>query len=228
MQQSQRGNLRTLHSFAYPGAHLLTFQLMQEASIPGPKVNYKPETFYFLTIAPGAGTGAKRTYDFSNKINIKFGTHEILALSFALHCAAVGNFAAINGYSKFARSTETKSVSISIAEKQTKFGNQRQITVFISAGSQKLAYTIDSPMAEAMSMQLEMSAKEATRLEFVRISGAANYMKPPSQQPVQGYRNGDGNIHPKFPTPQQVNNNQQQYQDGTLQQDFSNILQGAS
>jgi len=222
-----------MHNIAYPGAHLLIFQLVKEASPPSNRVNLKPELFYFVTLAPGAGRGADRTYDFQNKVNIKFGIHEILALSFALHCAAVGNLASIVGYNKFARSNETKSVTIGIAEKTSKFGNQRQITLFVSAGSAKHAFAVDATMASAMSTQLEMSAKLATQMEFTRVSNASSYVTSvPEHQTMQA----QSNRQPIQATPQPMHYQQVPQQipptaqpmmsQTNIVDDFSNMLSG--
>jgi len=186
----QQSQLKTIQSLSYPGSNLLSFQLIQEmsASVPG-KSDLKPKHWYFLTLAPGVGKGAaNRSYNFQNKVTIKFSIVEILSLSFALHSAAVGNIGAVVGYSKFAKSSEVKSVSVGISEKQSKYGTQRMITIFVNSSSNKYAFGVDCALASSISKQLEWSAKMATELEVARIKEASirpAYNVQPQQQPMQ-------------------------------------------
>lgn len=176
----QHNTLRTLQNLSFPGSNLLTVQLMYEETplMPSGKVDFKPKHWYFLTLAPGEGNGPNnRTYNFQNKINIKFSITEILSLSFILHSAAVGNINSVVGYSKFARSTETKSVSVAISEKNTKYGNQRVITLFISSGGAKYSFPMDCGLASAISKQLEWSCETANKLEITRVGGQTKPMQ---------------------------------------------------
>jgi len=191
MQQNQQNQLETVQSLSYPGSNLLTFQLINELtpSIAG-KTDLKPKHWYFLTLAPGAGNGAQnRTYNFQNKVTIKFSIVEILSLAFTLNCAAIGNIASVIGYNKFARSSETKSVSVAISEKQGKYGTQRVITLFVNSSSNKYAFGMDCALASSIAKQLEWSAKHATDLELSRVASnktVHNYntgQQQPQQQP---------------------------------------------
>jgi len=175
---SNNGTLITMHNIAQPMNHLLTIQLVNQPSAPSTKTNFKPQYFYFLTLAPGAGNGSSRTYDFSNKINMKFSIAEIFGLGFTLQQVAGGN-PRVLPYSKFSKSgTGTKVVSIVESAKQGKYGPTRIITIFVSCNSQKYSLNLSTAEAYALAKQLDLSATEATKLEFNRLSSSPTIRRP--------------------------------------------------
>jgi len=158
--------------------HLLTIQLMNQPAAPSAKTNFKAQYFYFLTLAPGAGQGSDRTYNFTAKINMKFSIAEVFSLAFILQQVAAGN-PRVLPYSKFSKSeTGTKIVSIVENSKQTQNGNERIITMFISCNTQKYSLNLAPAEAYALAKQLDLSATEATKLEFARMSSSPNISRP--------------------------------------------------
>jgi len=147
------------------------------------QTNFKPQYFYFLTLAPGAGNGSNRTYDFSNKINMKFSIAEVFGLGFTLQQVAGGN-PRVLPYSKFSKSgTGTKVVSVVESTKQSSHGPSRIITIFVSCNSQKYSLNLSTAEAYALAKQLDLSATEATKLEFNRLSSSPTIKR--SNQTIQ-------------------------------------------
>jgi len=172
-----------MHNIAQPMNHLLTIQLVNQPSAPSTKTNFKPQYFYFLTLAPGAGNGSNRTYDFSNKINMKFSIAEVFGLAFTLQQVAGGN-PRVLPYSKFSKSgTGTKVVSIIENTKQTQHGTSRVITIFVSCNSQKYSLNLAPAEAYALAKQLDLSATDATKFEFARLSSSPTVKR--SNQTIQ-------------------------------------------
>jgi len=220
--------LTTLHNIAHPANHLLTVQLVAQESAPSTRINLKPEHFYFLTLAPGEGNAANRTYNFANKINLKFSISEIFALSFTLQQCSIGNGKRVLPYSKFARSQSgQKTVSVIEGTKNTKMGETRTITIFVNCDGNNNAITLSPAEAYGLSKQLDLSAVEATKLEFTRISSQPSFQQQqsvnqPQQQPTysmpqQPTANGtpfqqQTQITPVIPNPQPMVSNASAFQ----------------
>jgi len=184
--------LITMHNIAHTANHLFTVQLVNSPSAPSTKTNFKAQYFYFVTLAPGKGSGGSRTYDFTAKVNLKFSIAEVMALSFTLQQCAVGNTARVLPYSKFSKSeTGQKTVSIAESVKQSSYGNSRQITIFVSCNGQKNSINLSPAEAYALAKQLELSSTEATKLEFARLTStpnirpASNFQQQPEPMPAQ-------------------------------------------
>jgi len=172
-----------MHNIAQPMNHLLTIQLVNSPSAPSTKTNFKAQYFYFLTLAPGAGSGANRTYDFTAKINIKYSISEIFGLAFILQQVAAGNTRVLP-YTKFSKSaTGQKNVAIIESVKQGNAGQSRQITIFVGCNGKKHSLNLSPAEAYALAKQLDLSATEATKLEFARLSSTPNISRVRTEIP---------------------------------------------
>jgi len=188
LSNNYSGNtLITMHNIAQPMNHLLTIQLVNSPSAPSTKTNFKAQYFYFLTLAPGAGSGANRTYDFTAKINMKYSIAEVFGLAFILQQVAAGNTRVLP-YTKFSKSaTGQKNVAIIENIKQGNNGPVRQITIFVGCNGKKHSLNLSPAEAYALAKQLDLSATEATKLEFSRLSStprvSQNHTSIPRDEP---------------------------------------------
>ena len=83
---SGQSNLKNLFNFSFPGVHLLQISLVKDLSNED---SYKRKHFSFITIVPGKKVDQSvsvsgRTFDWSNRINMKAEADRILALSYDL------------------------------------------------------------------------------------------------------------------------------------------------
>ncbi len=130
-QQSQNqttysDKLDIIYNMGFPYNHLITIALMKRTPIQNLNVkDYKERFFYFLTLAPGVGTADNRTYDFQQKISLKYSLRELCSLSFALKQCSTGNENNVLPYTKFAKNdNQTKNISIWVSSKTSQSNNQ--------------------------------------------------------------------------------------------------------
>jgi hypothetical protein len=132
MSQSQQQRRYTdkidnLLDFSFPSNNLLTCQLVKRTPtvLDANKVDLKEKFFFFLNMVTGVGQQNSRTYDWTQKIVIKFSLREIITMSFILIECAKGNYDNVLPYTKFANSGSgtTKNVSIWIPDNKQQYQN---------------------------------------------------------------------------------------------------------
>jgi len=106
MANGQQSTLQPVFQYSFPANNLFQISLVRDndPNLPG----YKKRHFCFLTLAPGeAGTGGGRTFNFTNKINLKQDVHKIMGLAHAFRAVARGQKAMIGNYSLFVDSSKS-------------------------------------------------------------------------------------------------------------------------
>jgi hypothetical protein len=159
--------------------------------VPSPTSNdNKERIMYFITLAPGVGSGNQRTYDMrNNKIVIKYSTREIFSFAFTLKTLSQGGSALIPNYRKFATSKSIsiwesfKQESVPDGNGQTKQVGVRYVNITASNGNTKVTVGMTSEQAYGMGQILERMGEEgfrreielgASRLSFNQSSGTVN------------------------------------------------------
>lgn len=100
MANGQQSSLQPVFQYSFPANNLFQISLVRDndPNLPG----YKKRHFCFLTLAPGeAGQSGGRTFNFTNKINLKQDVHKVLGLAHAFRAVARGQKALIGNYSLF-------------------------------------------------------------------------------------------------------------------------------
>lgn len=100
MANGQQSSLQPVFQYSFPANNLFQISLVRDndPNLPG----YKKKHFCFLTLAPGeAGAQGGRTFNFTNKINLKQDVHKVLGLAHAFRAVARGQKAMIGNYSLF-------------------------------------------------------------------------------------------------------------------------------
>lgn len=207
-QKQYTDSLQNICSFAFPANHLINFQLIR--STPNQSIQQssaKAEYFSFITIAPGEGSNESRTYNFQNKINVKFSLQEIAGLSFVLAQWADGRGNTALPYTKFARSAQgAKTVSL-WEPQQTNNGDGRpksrmiSITVKENNNGNGLTISLTPDQAYSISVSLQELFKKGISLEFER------QMNAPRQTPNQGNSNSYNNFNNNNSNSNSNNNN---------------------
>jgi len=194
-QKQYSDNLQNICSFAFPSNHLINFQLIR--AVPNQSIQQssaKAEYFSFITIAPGEGSNENRTYNFQNKINVKFSLQEIAGLSFVLKQWADGRGPTVLPYAKFARSAQgTKSVSLWEPQQNNTDGRPKSrmisITIKENNNGNGLTISITPDQAYSISVSLKELFTKGINLEFER------QMNAPKQVPVQGNSKSYNNLN---------------------------------
>jgi hypothetical protein len=174
MYQQSNNTLDKIFSYSFPSNHLLNVQLMNEINNGGKYSPDKVSHFCFVGLIPGVTTNensASRTYDFKNGITIKFSLQEISGLSFVLNMCAIGNTSAVLPYSKFAKSTSNKSVTIFEVpiDPNKKYDSRKIILKFdIVNSNSKYAITLTPDQAFSISKVLEKIFEKGISLEMER------------------------------------------------------------
>lgn len=184
--------LQNVCSFAVTANHLINFQLVR--SIPNENVqnqsNAKPEYFGFLTLAPGEGANENRTYNFQNKVTVKFSLQEYMGLSFVLKKWAEGMGKAVFPYTKFAKSGNgSKSVSVwEPTPKQDGQPKPRMVSITIKENNNGSTISLTPDQAFATAESLAELFKKGISLEFERQINAPKVTQP----------RGNGNSYSNF------------------------------
>jgi len=175
-QKQYKETLQNICSFSFPANHLVNFQLVR--AIPNNTVTQnstaKSEYFSFITIAPGEVANENRTYNFQNKITIKFSLQEIAGLSFVLKTCANGMGKVALPYTKFARSGQgSKTVSVwepaPAQQTQDNIRKARAINITIKENNTNgFTIAITPDQAFAISESLNELFKKGISLEFER------------------------------------------------------------
>jgi hypothetical protein len=181
-QQPRQYNetLENICSFSQPANHLVVFQLMRSKANEGVERNSaKPEYFAFVTIAPGEGDQANRTYNFQNSINVKYSLQEICALGYVLKMFANGMGKVCTPYVKFAKSNNgSKQVSVWEAAQQAPqqnsqggqgYAKARSINLSLRENNnQAISIPLTPEQAFAISESLNLLFVKGMNLEFER------------------------------------------------------------
>lgn len=174
MQQNKsqyKDKLQPINNINFPGANLITFQLVHRIiNYQIYKNDYKPKYFFFFTIVKGIGGKNSRTYDFNQRINIKYNTRELAMLSFVFKQLSIGNIYVLP-YDKFAR---TKHINIwqppNSKQQNAKYAKTMSYSLAVSDKSynKTVKYTMALNIHEmhALSIELDLLIKKAFTLDF--------------------------------------------------------------
>jgi hypothetical protein len=203
-QQGQQSTLQNVYSYSFTANNLFQISLVKDNDPNRP--TYKRQFFCFLTLAPGEqAQGGGRTYNFTNKINMKQDVHNIIALSHAFRAVARGQKASIGNFSLFTDSSKSshgqgggvKQVFLNEYIKQNQNANQNNPNMQASERFVSLGFRIGSnkpiglmfsvPDALACADILEHIGKLGLRLD---MSGASvSFASKPPPQPSKGSSN---------------------------------------
>lgn len=103
--QGQQSTLQNVYSYSFTANNLFQISLVRDTDPNRP--SYKRQYFCFLTLAPGEKTQSGRTYNFTNKINMKQDVHNVIALAYAFRAVARGQKASIGNFSLFTDSSRS-------------------------------------------------------------------------------------------------------------------------
>lgn len=193
-----------LYSFSFTANSLLKFDLVriQPQQQTTQYKNEKSEHCAFVNFVPGEQTNnGGRTYNFQNKISLKYGLLELEGLRFVLKNNAETNGQASNPYRKFAKSQGgQKSVSVwqgsQTKEVAGKVVNVRTIFIQAQTNQQKVSLSMTPDQAYAVAESLHQMYLKGTQLEIERM--------------IQAPRLSSGNTNNNY----QSNNNNNQQQEG--------------
>jgi len=198
MANGQQSSLQPVFQYSFPANNLFQISLVRDndPNLPG----YKKKHFCFLTLAPGeAGAQGGRTFNFTNKINLKQDVHKILGLAHAFRAVARGQKAMIGNYSLFVDSSKSayggqggsvKQVFVNdyIKKPQGKQNDpntpgERMVSLGFRIGqNQPVGLMFSVPDALACADVLEYVGKLGLRLE---AQGASVAFKAPDPVPNQ-------------------------------------------
>lgn len=213
--QQQRVYNDKIHNIAnrsFPANHLITVgliyrEVMKDAN---QKHDFKDRYFFFVTLAPGLGDGANRTYswDKNQKVTMKFSLREISALSFVLKQCAIGNDSNVLPYTKFSRSEgQSKNCSVWISSKLQNMNNQQvNVKVINLSFNGNARHSVALSPAEAYSMgeELDMLFKKGLEMEIAwqQANPQFGQESPDAPSNMSGYEQPAAPA--AFPTPGNV------------------------
>ena len=208
---NQQSTLENVVSYSFPANNLFQISLVRDADPNRP--GYKKQYFCFLTLAPGEqGQQGGRTFNFSNKINMKQDIHKVLALAHAIRTCARGQQQMIGKWSLFTDSSRSgysqgggvKMVFVNQFRNDKDQKNPRmQVSLGFKQGQNNpVGLMFDVPDALALADVIEGIGKRGLQLE---INGSSvNFNQAPSGQRTQSQQRGGG------PAPGPFSENQSQ------------------
>lgn len=219
MSNGQQSTLENVTSYSFPANNLFQISLVRDADPNRP--NYKKQYFCFLTLAPGEQSQqGGRTFNFTNKINMKQDIHKILALAYAIRACARGQQQAIGKWSLFTDSSKSgygqggvKMVFVNQYQNQKDQNNPRnQVSLGFKTGQNNpIGLVFDIPDALALADVIEAIGKRGLQLEMrgasVSFGGGTQQNRSSSQQPQSGPFSD--NQQGQKPQGQRPRNNQQ-------------------
>jgi hypothetical protein len=214
-----KDTLEPIFNCSFAGAHALTFSLVKKVNTAQQQKNdYKENLYFFVSIAPGVGSGADRTYDFkTGKINQKFSVREVISLSETLKYCALGQENFVLPYVKFSKqATVSKSFTIWMGSKTQTINNQnieiRLINISISSGQNK--YTMNLSIADALGLSEYLSkiCQKAFDLEFEMKNSGVSIKNPTKVQNQNNFMN--------IPEPSNETQNQNNFMNNNNQAPF--------
>ena len=192
-----QSTLQNVCSYSFTANNLFQISLVKDTDPNRPA--YKRAFFCFLTLAPGAqGQGGGRTYNFSNKINMKQDMHQVMALANAIRNVARG-YAHLNGkFSLFVDSSKSsyggsqgnvKQVFVNPFPnpKQQNQQNQQNQEPKVSLGfrmgkNNPIGLIWSVPEALAVADVIEMIGKKGIELDMNNSLNMVGNPPPPKQQ----------------------------------------------
>jgi len=207
MSNGQQSSLQPVFQYSFPANNLFQISLVRDndPNLPG----YKKRHFCFLTLAPGEQnqqTGG-RTFNFTNKINLKQDVHKIIGLAHAFRAVARGQKALIGNYSLFVDTSKSAYAGQSGGGVKQAFVNdyikkpqgkqndpntpgERMVSLGFRIGqNQPIGLMFSVPDAMACADVLEFVGKLGLRLE---AQGASVAFKAPDQAQNQNATGGTG------------------------------------
>lgn len=203
-----QSTLENVYSYSFTANNLFQISLVRDNDPNRP--SYKRQHFCFLTLAPGQKTDTGRTYNFTNKINMKQDLHNILSLAHALRFVARGQKDFIGNFSLFTDSSKSahgqggvKQVFVNEYIQNPKSNQQNQqnpkplryVSLGFRIGNNKpTGIMFGIPDCLACADVIEFIAKLGLKLE---VGGStASFKKPPQEQPQ---KNQDRSVPPDSP-----------------------------
>lgn len=187
--------LTPICQFGFSFNHLLTIVLMKrDTNTPNVK-DLKEHYFFFVTLIPGVGDKSNRTYDFKQKIAMKYSLRELASFIFVLKQCSIGNDNAVLPYRKFSRQqsiskncsiwstnavknagqptqTSNKAITISFEINQTKF--HMSLSPADAAG---IAETLQPVMEKGLKLEIDYQINIPKSLNN---NSGSNYNELPS------------------------------------------------
>ncbi len=191
---NQQSTLENVTSYSFPANNLFQISLVRDADPNRP--GYKKQYFCFLTLAPGEqGQQGGRTFNFSNKINMKQDIHKVLALAYAIRACARGQQQMIGKWSLFTDSSRSgygqgggvKMVFVNQFQNTKDQKNPRnQVSLGFKAGQgNPVGLVFDIPDALALADVIESIGKKGLQLEMngssVSFNQGPSGQRPPAQ-----------------------------------------------
>ncbi len=224
---NQQSSLQNVCSYSFTAQNLFSVSLVKDTDPNLP--SYKRAFFCFLTLAPGeAGNNGGRTYNFSNKINMKQDLHQVLSLAHAVRNVAAGR-AHLNG--KFSLFVDTSKSSYGGGAGMVK---QVFVNPFPKPNPQQppaadpkvsLGFRIGKEQPKGMIWSVPEALAVADILEGISKKGIQLDMnhsmqigaQPPAQTNQNSYKSNNGYQQSSAPPPQEQRTgppktNQQTYQ----------------
>lgn len=205
---TQQSTLENVVSYSFPANNLFQISLVRDAD-PNRK-GYKKQYFCFLTLAPGEqGQQGGRTFNFSNRINMKQDIHKVLALAYAIRACARGQQQMIGKWSLFTDSSRSgysqgggvKMVFVNQFNNQKDQKNPRlQVSLGFKQGQNNpIGLIFDVPDALALADVIEGIGKRGLQLEmngssveFNQAPSGQRTQSQPGGQPAPGPFSQDG------------------------------------
>jgi hypothetical protein len=203
-QSGYRDKLQPINNINFPGINLITFQLVHRlVNYQINKNDYKAKYFFFFTIVKGVGNKNSRTYDFRQKINIKFNTRELAMLSFVFKQLAIGNINVLP-YDKFARTKHVNIWQPPSKQSNTNYAKTMSYSLAVSDKSHNntVKYTMALNIHEmyALSIELDLLINKAFTLDFKEQSLAQvnkDTSIPENQNNINTHQNYNNVVNPK-------------------------------
>ncbi|MEM4385321.1 MAG: hypothetical protein QXD03_02100 [Candidatus Anstonellales archaeon] len=173
--------MEIFYSHSFPYNHLLIVSLAYDSSKNHSKY------FAFVSIIPGEGPVENRTYNFNNKISMKFDIRELLSLSIALRSAAMNSSANILPYTKFSK-IKDRSKILTVFKTRDSDNNQRDsdvIVISVASGNTKYGIKLSIPDAYSIGYIIENMAKFCVEKDIIDFKTSTIQSKPQIEEEFQ-------------------------------------------
>lgn len=189
--------LEPVCQFGFTFNHIFTVALIHRvAKIQSVKENLREKYMFFLTIAPGEGQANQRTYNFKNKITLKYSIRETISFANVLLEVGRGNDS-ILPYRKFSRTqTESKNCGIWTVFNKDQQGQQVKSINITFSSVQKYSIVLTPSDAIGIGEVIRTMTQKGLELEINHQmnspkgnSNSTNYQQSPTIFTTPG--NGD-------------------------------------
>jgi len=191
-----KDNLEPIFNFSYTGGHALAFSLVKRSVPPQfAKTDYKDKLFFFITFAPGVGSGADRTYDYkTGRITQKFSVREVIGLAETINQCCKGNDKNVLPYSKITKQGNiSKTLTIWTSTKQQTINGQAVVVPLINLSifAGQIRHTLNLSIADALGLSEYISkiCQKAIDLEFEIQNSGVSIKNPTKPIQNQNYMN---------------------------------------